>query len=535
MSHQSSTNSGPKHTRRRFSRPTKNKNAPESAIKRAITASALGNATEWFDYGVYAVATSYIAQHFFESFSHPRLLTLATFAVSFIVRPLGGFIWGPLGDKLGRKTVLTITILMMSGATFLIGVLPTYQLIGAWAPFLLILLRIVQGFSTGGEYSGAATFMGEYAPDKRRGFFGSFLEFGSLSGYAAGSGIMLLLETVLSSDQMQSWGWRIPFLVALPLGLVGFYLRTRLEDTPVFKELKEKQATTEKESARQESKARSGDPDTAESPSLVQLMKWYWQPLLIMGGMVTAVNIINYTLLTYMPTYFEQQLGLSATAALSVILIGEVAMVAFMPISGRLSDRFGRKTNWYISLIGIGIVAIPLFWLMGKNIGLAIAGYAILGLLFIMQLGTISATFTAMFPTHVRSAGFAISYNVATAIFGGTAGLISDFFIDVTGSLLVPAFYMTLGCVVGLVSVYFMTETAGASLHGEDVPGSVGSAVVEGSPAYEALESGQQPEQRNMTEDEMRQEAKETAQEAEEDTAEDDGTDEQGQDAKNDS
>src|SRR5690625_7895244 len=126
-------------------------------------------------------------------------------------------------------------------------------------------------------------------------------------------------------------------------------------------------------------------------------------------------------------------------------------MVPFMPISGRPSDRFGRKTNWYISLIGIGIVAIPLFWLMGKNIGLAIAGYAILGLLFIMQLGTISATFTAMFPTHVRSAGFAISYNVATAIFGGTAGLISDFFIDVTGSLLVPAFYMTLGCVVGLV------------------------------------------------------------------------------------
>ena len=135
----------------------------------------------------------------------------------------------------------------------------------------------------------------------------------------------------------------------------------------------------------------------------------------------------------------------------------------------------------------------------------------------------------------MRSAGFAISYNVATAIFGGTAGLVSDFFIDVTGSLLVPAFYMTLGCVVGLISVYFMTETAGASLHGEDVPGSVGSAVVEGSPAYEALESGQQPEQRNMTEEEMRQEAKETAQQAEDDTTEDDGTDEQGQDAKNDS
>src|SRR5699024_6907437 len=163
-----------------------------------------------------------------------------------------------------------------------------------------------------------------------------------------------------------------------------------------------------------ESKARSGDPDTAESPSLVQLMKWYWQPLLIMGGMVTAVNIINYTLLTYMPTYFEQQLGLSATAALSVILIGEVAMVAFMPISVRRSDLLGRTMNCYASLFVIVFGSLPVFWLMGKTIGLAIAGYGIIGLPFIMQRGTISATFTAMLPTHVRAAGFATSYNVAS-------------------------------------------------------------------------------------------------------------------------
>src|SRR5699024_9913648 len=162
--------------------------------------------------------------------------------------------------------------------------------------------------------------------------------------------------------------------------------------------------------------------------------------------------IINYTLLTYMPTYFEQQLGLSATAALSVILIGEVAMVAFMPISGRLSDRFGRKTTWYISLIGIGIVAIPLFWLMGKNIGLAIAGTAILRPPLVIQLSTAPASFTAVFPTPVRFAVLAISYNVPPVFFGGPAGLFSCFFFEVMGCFLVPAFYMTLGCVVGLFS-----------------------------------------------------------------------------------
>lgn len=482
--------------RQRFSRPAQNEHAPPASVKRATTASAIGNATEWFDYGVYAVATAYIAQHFFEPFEYPRLLTLATFAISFLIRPLGGLIWGPIGDRLGRKAILALTILLMSAATFLIGVLPTYEVIGAWAPITLILLRVIQGFSTGGEYSGAATFMAEYAPDKKRGFFGSFLEFGTISGYAAGSAIMLLLQTVLTAEQMSTWGWRLPFLLALPLGLVGFYLRSRLEDTPIFQELQEDQENNNGTSS-------SGDDDdqapAVEAPGLVQLAKQYWRPLLVMGGMVTALNIVNYTLLTYMPTYFEQQLGLEAQPALIVILIGELAMVACMPLAGRLSDRIGRKTSWYISLIGIAILAVPLFWLMGQNFGLALLGYAVLGLLFVLQLGTISATFTAMFPTHARFAGFAISYNIATALFGGTAAFVSDFFVEVTGSLLVPAFYMVIACIVGLVSVYFMPETAGASLQGEIIPGSVGSAVVPGTPAHRALENGKQPEQRGMS------------------------------------
>lgn len=222
-----------------------------------------------------------------------------------------------------------------------------------------------------------------------------------------------------------------------------------------------------------------------------------------MGGMVTALNIVNYTLLTYMPTYLEQPLDLEAQAALTVILIGELAMVACTPFAGALSDRIGRKTSWNISLIGNGVLAIPLFMLMGTNFGLAIVGYGVLAILFVLQPGTTSATFTALFPTRTRFAGVAISYNVATALFGGTAALVNEYFVEITGNLLVPAFYMVLACVVGITSVYFMPETAGASLEGDEVPGSLGTPVVEGTPAHAALENGKQPDQRGLNHEEM--------------------------------
>lgn len=173
-------------------------------IKQAVAASAMGNATEWYDYGAYAVVATYIGANFFPG-EHATLLTLATLAVSFIARPFGGLIWGPLGDRVGRKGVLALTIIMMSGATFAIGLLPTYDTIGVFAPILLIVLRLIQGFSTGGEYGGAATFMAEYSPDKRRGLYGSFLEFGTLGGYALGAAVVLVLQVVLGEAAMEDW------------------------------------------------------------------------------------------------------------------------------------------------------------------------------------------------------------------------------------------------------------------------------------------------------------------------------------------
>lgn len=432
-------------------------------IRKATAASAMGNLTEWFDYGVYSVAVTYITLHFFPG-DYGTLLALATLALSFVVRPLGGLVWGPLGDRLGRKTVLTLTILMMSGATFLIGVLPTFQTVGIIAPILLVLLRMVQGFSTGGEYGGAATFMAEYAPDKKRGFFGSFLEFGTLGGFALGAAVMLLFQVVLPEAAMNSWGWRIPFMLALPMGLVGLYLRSKLEDTPVFQELEER-------------------GEIEQGSNLKALVTRYWRPMVVMFGLVACLNMVNYTLLSYMPTYLESQLGLDSNLSLIVIIVGEVAMMAVIPVAGSISDKVGRKPMWYTSVIGLFVFALPMFWLMGQNFGLAILGFAVLGLLYIPQLATITATFPAMFPSQVRFAGFAVTYNVATALLGGTAAMVNEAVIETTGFVLFPAVYMMIAAVIGVVAVKFMAETAGASLRGTELPDAHDDGILAGDPS----------------------------------------------------
>jgi len=415
-----------------------------ATLRRAITASALGNATEWFDYGIYAYGVTYISAALFPGdVDDAVLFALATFAISFLVRPLGGLFWGPLGDRLGRKSVLALTILLMSGATLAVGLIPSYAQIGWGAPVLLILLRMVQGFSTGGEYGGAATFMAEYAPDDRRGFYGSFLEFGTLAGFSFGAVLMLGFSLLLGDAVMHAWGWRIPFLVAAPMGLIGMYLRSEMEDTPVFRE--------------------QADKGSGTLP-FATLVRNHWQPMMVVGGLVVALNVVNYTLLSYMPTYLQRRIGLSPDEALIVPIIGMLFMMLFLPFAGHMSDRIGRRPMWRLSLIGLLLAVVPLYMLMATGLVGAIIGFVLLGLLYVPQLATISATFPALFPTPVRFAGFAISYNMSTSLFGGTAPAISSSLISATDNELMPAFYMMLACLVGLVALRFMPETAGRSL-----------------------------------------------------------------------
>jgi MHS family proline/betaine transporter-like MFS transporter len=436
--------------------PPRSKAERSSVLRRAIGASAMGNATEWFDYGVYAYAVSYIQHVFFPAKDDgtAALYTLLVFAVSFLVRPLGGLVLGPLGDKVGRSRVLAATIIMMASATFLVGVLPGYDSIGIWAPILLVVLRMVQGFSTGGEYGGAATFMAEYSPDRKRGFFGSFLEFGTLAGFTLGALVVLGTELVVGKEAMGEWGWRIPFLLGGPLGLVGLYLRTKIDDTPVFTEL-----------------AESDETEDEYSSTFKDLWRDYKRPVLALGGLVVALNVTNYTLLAYMPTYLEQKIGMGSQASLTLIIIGQLVMMAVIPFSGRLSDRLGRKPLWWASLGGLFVLAVPMYLLMAQGFVAALIGFAVLGLLYVLQLSTISATFPAMFPTHVRYAGFAIAYNISTALFGGTAPAANEKLIAMTGNDLMPAFYMMAASAVGALALMFVPETARASIRGTGVPG----------------------------------------------------------------
>ena len=213
----------------------------KKTLRRAIVASSLGNASEWYDYGIYALLVIPLGHAFFPE-SSPAVQVLSTFAIfalSFLLRPLGGIVLGPLGDRLGRQRVLVFSIMLMAGATTLIGVLPTHASIGIFAPALLLILRLIQGFSTGGEYGGAATFMAEYSPSKQRGFYGSFLEFGTTIGTVLGLAVVAICQYSLGDDAMAAWGWRIPFLLAAPLGLIGLYVRLKLDDTPVFREAKD--------------------------------------------------------------------------------------------------------------------------------------------------------------------------------------------------------------------------------------------------------------------------------------------------------
>jgi MHS family proline/betaine transporter-like MFS transporter len=425
-------------------------------LRRAIAASAIGNATEWFDYGIYAYGVGYISAAFFPGDTRQAtLFALATFAISFLVRPFGGLFWGPLGDRLGRKAILALTILLMAGSTFAIGLLPSYAAAGFWAPLLLVLLRMVQGFSTGGEYGGAATFMAEYSPDKKRGFCGSFLELGTLGGFSLGAMLMLGFSLALSDEAMHSWGWRLPFFLAAPMGGVGMYLRSKMQETPVFRE----------------AESIGGALEQDNKTELKDLLADYKRQVLALGGLVIALNVVNYTLLSFAPTYFATQLGLTTQQALIVPIIGMIFMMIFLPFAGKLSDRIGRKPLWRMSLAGLFVAAVPLFLLMATGLTGAIVGFALLGLLYVPQLATISATFPAMFPTHVRFAGFAIAYNVSTSLFGGTAPAVNEWLIAKTGSNLIPAYYMMLACAVGALSLRFVVETAGHSLRGSEIPG----------------------------------------------------------------
>ncbi|MFD5741842.1 glycine betaine/L-proline transporter ProP [Streptomyces massasporeus] len=420
-------------------------------VRRAVKAAALGNAMEWFDFGVYSYIAVTLGKVFFPS-GNPTaqlLSTFGAFAAAFLVRPLGGMVFGPLGDRVGRQKVLALTMIMMAAGTFAIGLIPSYATIGVGAPILLLVARLVQGFSTGGEYAGASTFIAEYAPDKRRGFLGSWLEFGTLAGYIGGAGLVTIMTALLSADDLTSWGWRIPFLIAGPMGIIGLYLRMRLEETPAF--------------AAEAEKAENNRPKTP----LREMVTGQWRALLLCVGLVLVFNVTDYMLLSYMPSYLTGQLHYDETHGLLVVLGVMAAMMIAQPFVGALTDRVGRRPVIATGCAGFLLLSVPALLLIREGSLLAVAlGMGALGMLLVCFTASMPAALPALFPTKVRYGSLSIGFNVSVSLFGGTTPLVVTALIGATGNMMMPAYYMMAAAVIGGFAVWRMAESAGRPLPG---------------------------------------------------------------------
>lgn len=310
--------------------------------KKTVVATGIGNAMEWFDFGVYAYTTAYIGANFFspvENADIRQMLTFAALAIAFLLRPIGGVVFGIIGDKYGRKVVLTSTIILMAFSTLTIGLLPSYDQIGLWAPILLLLARVLQGFSTGGEYAGAMTYVAESSPDKRRNSLGSGLEIGTLSGYIAASIMIAVLTFFLTDEQMASFGWRIPFLLGLFLGLFGLYLRRKLEESPVF----ENDVATQPE---------------RDNINFLQIIRFYYKDIFVCFVAVVFFNVTNYMVTAYLPTYLEQVIKLDATTTSVLITCVMAIMIPLALMFGKLADKIGEKKVFLIGTGGLTLFSI---------------------------------------------------------------------------------------------------------------------------------------------------------------------------------
>ena len=438
----------------------------EAALRRAILGSVVGNIMEWYDVGVYAYVVIFIGPAFLPGASGTaqNLFSLAVFAVTFVARPLGGVILGQLGDRLGRKEVLAFTLMMMAVATFGIGVLPPGAVLGVWAPVLLICLKLIQGFSTGGEYAGATTFITEYAPDKKRGFYAALLDWGSYMGNALGAGLVTVLMITLPPDLMSQWGWRIPFLMALPMGGIALYLRTRIEDTPAFRgaraEVDDEEpadlAAVETDIMRPEGPLGVGD-----------MVRTYWRELLTAIVLVAGANTVSYALTSYMPTYLTATLHYDAEHG-PLLTLPVLVLVAFLvPAIGWISDHVGRRPVLFSAAVSTIVLSVPAFRLMEHGaVWSTLLGLGLLAYPVAAYVGNLAASLPAIFPTASRYGGMGISYNIAVAVFGGPAALIMESLVKLTGNSLVPAYWLIATSSAAFVAIFKLRETARRPLPG---------------------------------------------------------------------
>lgn len=410
-------------------------------MRKVLIAGMLANGLEWYDYALYAFTTLIISKQFFpEGDDSVHLLaTLGIFAVGFVARPFGGVFFGVIGDKFGRRKALMLSIFLMAVPTGCIGLLPTYEHVGIWAPLLLTFIRVLQGLSLGGAFSGSMTFLVEHAPEGRRGLMGSTSIISLILGFLFGSIVCMAIQVPLSETQYESWGWRIPFILGIPISLVGLYIRNHTEESATYTEAKQ-----------------SGGLSATPVREVFASQKIH---MLQAVGIYVTVTMPFYLLAAYFITFTEHTLLRSHNDALMLNFSNMVIALVLAPFGAWLSDIYGRRLVLGLTAIGFLIVAYPMFYLMLHGDFMQILlGQTLFAICVGFYIGPVPALLVEIFPTRIRYTGMSLSYNFAAAAFGGTAPMICHWLIDATHNVYSISAYVVVCALVSLVSLYFYKE-----------------------------------------------------------------------------
>ncbi|TKH04789.1 MHS family MFS transporter [Peribacillus simplex] len=418
-------------------------------MRRILIASLVGSSIEWFDYFLYGTVSALVFNQLFFVNEDPTiglLLSYASFALAFFIRPFGGVIFSHIGDRIGRKKTLVITLSLMGVATFGMGLLPTYQAVGIWAPILLITLRLVQGLGIGGEWGGALLLAVEYAPAEKRGLFGAIPQMGVTIGMLLGT-VALSIMTLLPENAFMTWGWRLPFIFSAFLVFFGLWIRKGIDETPSFKKVKE----------------------SGEVPKLpiVETLKNYWREVLIAVGAKVVETAPFYIFSTFVVSYATANLGFSRTATLTAVMIATIITTILIPFMGMLSDKIGRKKLFIGGTIGMALFAFPYFWLLQqKSVLLLIVATVIgLGVIWAPITAVLGTMFSEIFDARIRYTGITLGYQIGAALAGGTAPLVATALLNRFNNSYVPvAIYIIFASVLSLAAIWAVKDRSNQKL-----------------------------------------------------------------------
>ena len=421
----------------------------ETVSKRVLWASLIGSSIEWFDYFLYGTVAALVFNQLFFPAEDPAvgtMLAFAPFALSFFIRPFGGIILIHIGDRIGRKKTLVLTLGLMGGATVLMGLLPTYQAIGIAAPILMVLLRLVQGLGIGGEWGGAMLLAVEYAPKERRGFFGSVPQMGVTIGMLLAT-LALTVMSMLPDDVFLSWGWRVPFVLSAVLVFVGLWIRKGIDETPSFK--------------------KNQEAGNVVAVPLLETLKHHKREVLIAVGAKFVETAPFYIMSTFIVYYATKELGFSRTQALNAVTVATVVTTLLIPLMGALSDRIGRKTVYIAGVLMMMAYAFPYFWLLQtRSFSMLILATVIgLGVIWAPTTAVLGTMFSEIFKSNVRYTGITLGYQIGAALAGGTAPLVATFLLAKFDHSYVPiALYIIFTGLVSLVAIAAVSERSGRQL-----------------------------------------------------------------------